>query len=181
MKANQLIAGTLIAAGLIFGAAAQAQGLGGLGGHAGGALGGAAGGGLAGFNGMGNMNAFGSATRTRSQDVPTGTASAAKSHTTDASGKLPKLQDAVPAAPATAQGSAAAGAARTPGNSTPSASAAAAQSASQTTLSQGSAQLAGGANASKSGVDADASGQGAANRGGINATGGASASSSAGR
>ena len=55
MKANQLIVGTAIVAGLICGAAAQAQGLGGVGGRLGGAFGGGAGGGAAGFGGMGGV------------------------------------------------------------------------------------------------------------------------------
>jgi hypothetical protein len=60
MKANRLIASTLVVAGLMLGSAAQAQGLGG---HLGGAFGGGAGGGAAGFGGMGGASGFANASR----------------------------------------------------------------------------------------------------------------------
>ncbi len=59
MKATQLIAGTAIVAGLIFGGSAHALGLGGVGGNLGGALGGAASGGMAGINGAGGLSGAG--------------------------------------------------------------------------------------------------------------------------
>jgi hypothetical protein len=163
MKANQLIAGTVIAAGLIFGASAQAQGLGGLGGHVGGALGGGAGGGMAHFNGT--ADGFAHATRIQNQDASVGTATdtkgrvAAGDSKTGNAGSKPTVSSA----------------------STSTAAAATAQSASQPAASQRSAQVAGGASVSKGGIDADASAQGTANHGGFTASGGASTAAAAGR
>jgi hypothetical protein len=169
MKANQLLAGTVIVAGLIFSASALAQGLGGLGGHIGGALGGGAGGGMAGVNGTGGMNGamngntlganadgFGRATRIHNQDVSAATATDTKSHsassTVNGSGKAGNTgsKPKVPSADSTAGGTA--------------------QTASKPAAAQSGAQLAGSANASKGGVDADASGQGTANHPGFSAS-----------
>ena len=61
MKTNHLIAGTVIALGLLIGANAQAQGLGGLGGHLGGAFNGAGSGGFNGLGSAGGNSAFGGA------------------------------------------------------------------------------------------------------------------------
>ena len=73
MKANQLIAGTVMVAGLIIGAAAQAQALGGMGGHFGGALGGSAGGMHGGINGNAFANGSDSLARTARTHNPDST------------------------------------------------------------------------------------------------------------
>jgi hypothetical protein len=138
MKANQLIAGTVIVAGLMLGAAAQAQGLGGMGGHLGGALGGSAGGLHGGITGNAFANGSDSLGRTARTHNPA---------STTATG--PKVSTAA---------SAVGGASHTASTGTTAASTATVPVA-QPPASRGGVQVAGGASASKSGVDTAVSAQ----------------------
>ncbi len=200
MKANQLIAGVVIAAGLVFGTAAQAQGLGGLGGHIGGALGGGAGGGMAGFNGMGamsgmangntlgaNADGFSRATRTHGQDDTAGTGTAKPTKNQPGHSMTSGVDTGASAAGAGKPTAVTTGSTATSATSSPASSAvkssstATTPSTSQPAASQRGAQIAGGTNASKGGIDADASGQGTASRSELSANGGVITNASAGR
>lgn len=142
MKTNHLIASSVIALGLIAGAAAQAQGLGGLGGHLGGGFNGAGSGGINHLGGASGNSAFNGAAGGSTSDL----ASRAKRDPTQ---DKPTKSGAATTATGSTQVS---GAASKP-------------------AVQSAGGLAGSASASKNGIATAAAGQGSAGAGSVNVNG----------